>query len=93
MKPEGNVVFYFNPWAVQELDELWSAFGMALLEALDEAHLVAESSLRGTARKIQEKLESTGVADLGEGVAEFFGRDKLYKNALGLVGKWLAIRN
>jgi len=72
LKPEGNVVFYFNPWAVQELDELWSAFGMALLEALDEAHLVAESSLRGTARKIQEKLESTGVADLGEGVAEFF---------------------
>ena len=31
LKPEGNIVFYFTPWAVQELDELWAEFGNALL--------------------------------------------------------------
>jgi hypothetical protein len=89
LKPEGNIVFYFNPWAVQDLDELWAEFGKCLLEALEDEHLVAESPLKGTARKLQEKLESTGLAELGEGAAGFFGKDKLYKGAFGLVGKWL----
>jgi KAP family P-loop domain len=31
LKPEGNIIFYFTPWAVQKLDELWEEFGNALL--------------------------------------------------------------
>ena len=39
LKPEGNIVFNFTPWAVQELDELWEEFGNALLEALEAEKL------------------------------------------------------
>jgi energy-coupling factor transporter ATP-binding protein EcfA2 len=89
LKPEGNIVFYFTPWAVQELDELWAEFGKALLDALEEAELDVESPWKGMTRKVQEKLSSTGLSDLGDGAAEFFGKEKLYKGALGLVGRWL----
>jgi hypothetical protein len=89
LKPEGNVVFYFTPWAVQELDELWAEFGKALLETLEDVGLDVESPWKGMTRKVQEKLGSTGLADLGEGAAEFFGRETLYKSTLGLVGRWL----
>ena len=90
LKPEGNIVFYFTPWAVQELNELWAEFrGKALLDALEEAELDVESPWKGMTRKVQEKLGSTGLSDLGEGAAELFGKDKLYKSALGLVGRWL----
>jgi energy-coupling factor transporter ATP-binding protein EcfA2 len=89
LKPEGNIVFYFTPWAVQELNELWAEFGKALLDALEEAELDVESPWKGMTRKVQETLGSTGLSDLGEGAAEFFGKDKLYKSALGLVGRWL----
>jgi hypothetical protein len=89
LKPEGNIVFYFTPWAVQELDELWAEFGKALLEALEQADLDVEPPWKVMTRKVQEKLGSTGLSELGEGAAELFGKDKLYKSALGLVGKWL----
>lgn len=89
LKPEGNIIFYFTPWAVQELDELWAEFGKALLEALEQANLEVESPWKGVTRKVQETLESTGLSELGEGAAGLVGKDKLYRSALGLVGKWL----
>jgi hypothetical protein len=89
LKPEGNVVFYFAPWAVQELDELWEEFGNALLEALETEKLEVESPWKGVTRKLQEKLESTVLPDMAQGAAELLGKDKAYKSALGLVGKWL----
>jgi hypothetical protein len=89
LKPEGNIVFYFTPWAVQELDELWAEFGKALLEALEQADLDVESPWKATTRKVQEKLGSTGLSEMGESAAELLGKDKLFKSALNLVGKWL----
>lgn len=89
LKPEGNVVFYFTPWAVQELDELWEEFGNALLEALEAEKLEVESPWKGMTRKFQEKLRSTVLPDVAQGAAELLGKDKAYKSALGLVGKWL----
>jgi predicted KAP-like P-loop ATPase len=89
LKPEGNIVFYFTPWAVQELDELWAEFGKTLLEALEQADLDVESPWKATTRKVQEKLGSTGLSEMGESAAELIGKDKLFKSALNLVGKWL----
>jgi hypothetical protein len=89
LKPEGNIVFYFTPWAVQELDELWAEFGSALLEALEAEKLEVESPWKGATRKVQERLGATALPDVVQGAAEFFGKDKVYKSALGLVGKWL----
>jgi hypothetical protein len=89
LKPEGNVVFDFTPWAVQGLDELWEEFGGALLEALEAENLEVESSWKGLTRKLQERLQSTRLPEVAQGAAEFFGKDKVYQSALGLVGKWL----
>jgi uncharacterized protein YidB (DUF937 family) len=89
LKPEGNIVFYFTPWAVQELDDLWEEFGSALLETLEAEKLEVESPWKGMTRRFQEKLGSTVLPDVAQGAAELFGKDKVYKSALGLVGKWL----
>jgi predicted KAP-like P-loop ATPase len=89
LKPEGNIVFYFTPWAVQELDELWEEFGTALLDALEAEKLEVELPGKGTIRRLQEKVAATGLPDLVQGGMELWGKDKLYKGALGFVGKWL----
>lgn len=89
LKPEGNIVFYFNPWAIQELDDLWAEFGSTLLAALDKENLVVESPFVGTARKIQRMPGFRLLARLGEGTAEYFGKEKIYKTAFGLIGNWL----
>ena len=89
LKPGGNIVFYFTPWAVQELDELWEEFGNAFLEALESEKLEVESPWKGTTRKLKEKLESTALPDFVQGAADLVGKDKAYKSALGLVAKWL----
>jgi hypothetical protein len=89
LKPEGNIVFYFTPWAVQKLDELWEEFGNAFLETLEAEKLEVESPWKGMTRKFQERLGSTVLPDVAQGAAELLGKDKVYKSALGLVGKWL----
>jgi hypothetical protein len=89
LKPEGNIVFYFTPWAVQELDELWEEFGNALLEALETKKLEVELPVKGSLRKLKAAVESTGIPDLAQGAMELWGKEKLYKGALGFVGKWL----
>lgn len=89
LKPKGNIIFYFNPWAVQELDELWAEFGSSLLAALDKEKLVVESPFVGTARKIRRMPGFKLLSRLGEGAAEYFGKDRIYKTAFGLIGNWL----
>jgi predicted KAP-like P-loop ATPase len=89
LKPEGNIVFSFTPWAVQKLDELWEEFGNTLLEALEADKLEVESPWKGMTRKVQEKLGATVLPDVAQGAADLLGKDKVYKSALGLVGKWL----
>lgn len=89
LKPEGNIIFYFTPWAVQELDELWEEFGTALLDALEAEKLEVELPGKGKIRRLQEKVAATGLPDLVQGGMELWGKEKLYKGALGFVGKWL----
>jgi hypothetical protein len=82
-------VFYFNPWVIQDLDELWAEFGKSLFEALEEANLVVESSLKSNTRHAADLLDSTGIGGFLEGAAGIFGKDKMYKGTFALVGKWL----
>lgn len=99
LKPEGHIVFYFTPWAVQELEELWEEFGSALLEVLQSERLEVESawkgkmevesSWKGMTRKFQGKAGSTASPDASQGAAELLGKDKGHKSALSFVGKWL----
>lgn len=89
LRPEGNIVFCFNPWSAEALDELWAEFGTSLLDALKQHNLAVESSVKEMARWAQKKFESTGLSELGEGAAELFGKGRLYSSALGFVGKWL----
>lgn len=89
LKPKGNIVFYFNPWAVQELDELWAEFGSTLLVALNKEKLVVESPFVRTGRKIQRMPGFKFRSRLVEGTAEYFGKEKIYKTAFGLIGNWL----
>lgn len=89
LKPEGNIVFYFTPWAIQELDELWAEFGNALLEALKQSGVDAESPWKDVTRKVQGAIDSSGLGEVGETIAGLWGKDKIYKGALGFVSKWL----
>ncbi|MFP5231159.1 MAG: P-loop NTPase fold protein, partial [Acidobacteriota bacterium] len=89
MLKEGNVVFYFTPWAVQQMDELWAEFGDALLTALRAANLGVEPQWKEAARSLQEKLESTALTDMAQGAAAFFGKGEVYNSALRLLVKWL----
>jgi len=89
LKPEGNIAFYFNPWAIQDLDELWAEFGKRLVEALVTLDLVAESALRAAARKVQTEQASAELSEMGDGLADLFGRGRIHKNVLGIVGEWL----
>jgi predicted KAP-like P-loop ATPase len=89
LKPEGNIIFFFNPWAIQDLNELWAEFGTKLLEALASNNLLVEPWWKSGARSIQKKISKNGIADIGEGAADFFGKRKLVKSAFGAVGNWL----
>ena len=89
LKPEGNIIFYFTPGAVQQLDELWEEFGNALLEALEAEQFEVESPWKGMTRKFQEKLESSGLSEAAQVAAGIVGKEQLYKSAWRLVGKWL----
>jgi hypothetical protein len=94
LKPEGNIVFYFTPWAVQQLEELWDQFGAALLETLEAEKLDVESPWKGIAPKGHQTIESTELPDGSQSdgsqpAEQLAGKDKAYKSALELVGKWL----
>jgi KAP family P-loop domain len=89
LKGHGDIVVNFNPWAIRDLDELWEQFGISLSEALEVEDLAFESPWKGVVRKLQDKLGSTALPQVAQGTAEFFGKDKAYNSALGLIGKWL----
>jgi len=89
LKASGNVVFNFNPWALQTWDGLWQEFGDCLSEALSAAEIRFDSSWKEKAKKSEKWLDSTGVGQLAEGAAALFGREKLYNFAFGALTRWL----
>jgi KAP family P-loop domain len=89
LKPQGNIVLLFNPWAARDLDELWELFGTALLQALSNAGLYVEPKWKSSIRSFDKLMKKTGFADAGEGIADVFGKGKVFKGAFSLVGNWL----
>ena len=43
LRSDENIIFTFNPWAVQNLEEMWAEFGTQLIEALKEANIFVAS--------------------------------------------------
>lgn len=83
------IVFTFNPWAVQNWNDLWEDFGSRLSEALSDAGMKCESSWRQAAKSSSDWLQATGVADIAQGALAFAKADKLYDAAFRLVRRWL----
>jgi len=84
-----NIVFSFSPWAIQNWNDLWEDFGNRLLEALSAAKIPFDGSWKKSAKDSGKWLESKGLGQIAETAAAFFGRDKLYNAAFGVLSRWL----
>jgi hypothetical protein len=84
-----NIVFSFSPWAIQNWNDLWEDFGNRLLEALSAAKIPFDGSWKKSAKDSGKWLESKGLGQIAETAAAFFGREKLYNAAFGVLSRWL----
>src|SRR5713226_6469201 len=84
-----NIVFSFSPWAIQNWNDLWEDFGNRLLEALSAAKIPFDGSWKKSAKDSAKWLESKGLGQIAETAAAFFGMDKLYNAAFGVLCRWL----
>jgi hypothetical protein len=87
LRSEENIIFTFNPWAVQDLNEMWAEFGTDLIEALGSAGILVEPPWKRLTRSAKEKLG--GLKNVAEGAAALAGKDQIAKSTFGLVGNWL----
>src|SRR6266852_1853769 len=67
LRSEENIIFTFNPWAVQDLNEMWAEFGTDLIEALGSAGILVEPPWKRLTRSAKEKLG--GLKNVAEGAA------------------------
>jgi hypothetical protein len=89
LKGKDNVVFTFNPWACQNLAELWEEFGARFVEALSVAKIPFDGAWKTSTKAAGKSLGSKGVGQVAETAAVVFGKDKLYNSALNILSKWL----
>lgn len=89
LRSKEDIIFTFNPWAVQNLEEMWAEFGTQLIEALKEAEIFVEPLWKSLVRSTKSNLSSTGLGDLTEGLASIAGQDKIVKSTFSVVGDWL----
>jgi hypothetical protein len=89
LREKGCVVFTFSPWAIQNWNDLWEEFGNHLSEALATADIEIDHSWMKPLKASVKWLESTGLEQIAENVAGFWGKDKLYNAAFGAVSRWL----
>jgi|SRR5579864_1024858 len=89
LKDKKNIVFEFNPWAIQNWNDLWDGFGSALVEALSVANIQFGNSLKKAAKGLGGWIEEKGGAKVGETAAIILGKDKLYNAAFGALRNWL----
>ncbi len=86
---KGNIVFWFNPWAVRNWEDLWDDFGSSLLEALSAAHIPFDDSWKKAVKDSGKWLESKGLGQLTEAAASLVGKDKIAATAFRILGRWL----
>lgn len=89
LKDKSNIVFEFNPWAIQNWNDLWDGFGSALVEALSVANIPFGSSLKKAAKGLGGWIEEKGGTQVAETAAIILGKDKLYNAAFGALRNWL----
>jgi len=89
LKESKNIVFWFNPWANQDWNDLWEDFGNRLSEALSEAGIVVDSTWLKVAKRSTAWLGSKGVGQVAKAGAAALGKDKAVDAAFGLVSRWL----
>jgi predicted KAP-like P-loop ATPase len=86
LREKGSIVFWFNPWAIQNWNDLWNDFGNRLSTALALAGIpVGSPWLKATAKKLGSKK----VEQLVKAGAAVAARDKAAEAAFGLLGEWL----
>jgi KAP-like P-loop domain-containing protein len=89
LKQKKSLVFWFNPWAIQNWNDLWEAFGGRLSGALSEAGIPVDSTWLKMAKDSTKWLESTGIDQIAKAGAAVLGKDKVADAAFGLVSRWL----
>lgn len=89
LKREGNIVFWFNPWAIQNWNDLWEDFGNPLCEALTTAKVPFDGSWKKAAKDAAKWLVSKNIDEVASTTATLFGKDKLYSAAFGTLSRWL----
>jgi hypothetical protein len=89
LRESKNIVIWFNPWAVQDWNELWEDFGNRLSEALSEAGIAVDRTWLRVARSSTAWLGSKGVGQIAKAGAAALGKDKAVDAAFGLVSRWL----
>jgi hypothetical protein len=89
LRESKNIVFWFNPWAVQDWNDLWEVFGNRLSEALSEAGIAVDSTWLKVAKTSTAWLGSKGAGQIAKAGAAALGKDKAVDAAFGLVSRWL----
>jgi hypothetical protein len=91
LREKKNIVFWFNPWAVQNWNDLWLEFGNRLSAALSDAGIPIDDSWLSVPRNSTKWLETKGVAKAVKVGAALLGRDKAADLAFGMVSEWLKL--
>jgi KAP-like P-loop domain-containing protein len=85
LREKQSIVFWFNPWAIQNWNDLWNDFGDRLSTALSDAGILVRRPWVKIARNLESKKASR-VVKAGAAIA---GYEKVADAAFGLVGDWL----
>ncbi|HEY2169797.1 MAG TPA: P-loop NTPase fold protein, partial [Candidatus Angelobacter sp.] len=81
LKEKKNIVFDFNPWAIQNWNELWDDFGTRLVDALTVAQVDVGEKLKRVTRGVGAWLDKKGAGQAFEVAAAVLNREKLYNAA------------
>jgi hypothetical protein len=89
LKEKKCIVFWFNPWAVQDWNDLWENFGNRLSEALSKAGIAVDSTWLKMAKTSTAWLGSKGVGQIAKVGAAALGKEKAVDATFALVSRWV----
>lgn len=81
LKGKKDIVFDFNPWAIQNWNDLWDSFGTRLVDVLTAAQIDVGEQLKRVSRGVGGWLHKRGADKALEVAATVLNRDKLYNAA------------
>jgi hypothetical protein len=83
------IVFWFNPWAIQNWNDVWEEFGNRLSESLSAAGIPVDNTWLKAAKDSTRWLESKGAEQIAKVGATALGKEKAVAAAFSLVSRWL----